>query len=125
MSSLDAALKKINEMEIRKKNVKKQIKLSMQKMDLYSQLQALNQEDGRIKEDEFDKLNKMSAGILSGTGLNNKSRDRLTEFMTLWTSASSEDKGMGVERYGALSNLGICNLVLAWKWEGCNSMDGL
>ena len=26
---------------------------------------------------------------------------------------------------GALSNLGICNLVLAWKWEGCNSMDGL
>ena len=36
-------------------------------MDLYSQLQTLNQEDDRIKEDEFDKLNKMSAGMTEDT----------------------------------------------------------
>ena len=30
-----------------------------------------------------------------------------------------------IDSNGALSNLGICNLVLAWKWEGCNIMDGL
>ena len=30
-------------------------------MDLYSQLRTLNQEDTRIKEDEFDKLNDIMA----------------------------------------------------------------